>query len=151
MSAHAVKWKQVKLKTTSFLQKCLIENKNLDVIIAYFWPRRSRVTQQSLWIMFTSEIFTFVFSVFKEKVDFPTEKTQSDFGFSFSFPLYMCACVCTHTCMHTLLSRPRCLGFYWDHRPFTATIFTVTVQVWLIIACMRRDSRQTRAVQSAPT
>lgn len=99
MSVHAVKWKQVELKTISFLQKCLIENKNLDVILAYFWPQRSRLTQQSLWIMFTSEICTFVFTVFKEKVDFPTEKHNQTLDSSFHSH-WVCVCVCTHMYAH---------------------------------------------------
>lgn len=49
------------------------------------------------------------------------KETQSDFGFSFSIPPWMCVCVWssvsvpslshTHACIHSLLSRPRCLVF----------------------------------------
>ena len=65
--------------------------------------------------------------------------------------VFLCACAIAHThaCIYSLLSRPRCLVFYRDHRPFTATSFTVTVQVWLITARMKRDSSQTSAAVSS--
>lgn len=75
----------------------------------------------------------------KQNVDFPTKKHNQTLESAFC--VCVCACVCSggYTCVCWLLSRPRCLVFYRDHSSFTATSFTATVQVWHIVACMRRD------------